>query len=204
LSLHHPYDDTLARFAAGTLAAGPSLVVSTHVAGCAECRSRVRLFEAVGGAMLEEATASSVRPELFANALKRIEETAERPTPRRVASPLDRVPMTAWRSLGGGFAWRRLTLPYAPDANIIMLKVQPGQRMPHHTHSGTEYTQVLQGSFHDDYGRYVAGDCIEADDDIDHQPTIDSDVECICLAAVEGRLRLRGFIARMVQPFLGL
>jgi putative transcriptional regulator len=112
--------------------------------------------------------------------------------------------MTPWRSVGGGFAWRRLTLPYAPKANLIMLKVQPGQKMPHHTHSGTEYTQVLQGSFHDDFGRYVAGDCIEADDDVDHQPIIDSDVECICLAAVEGRLKLRGWMARMMQPFLGL
>ncbi len=205
MSLHHPYDDSLARCAAGTLGAGPSLVISMHLAGCAECRGRVRLFEAAGGAMLETAPVSHVRPELFADALKRIEETVELPAPpRRRALPLDDIPMTAWRSLGGGFAWRRLKLPYAPDANVIMLKVQPGQRMPHHTHSGTEYTQVLQGSFHDDYGRYVAGDCIEADDDIDHQPMIDSDVECICLAAIEGRLKLRGWMSRMVQPLLGL
>ena len=204
MSLHHPYDDTLARHAAGTLGAGPSLVVSTHLAGCPECRARVRVFEAAGGVLLEEAPVSPLRPDLFAQALKRIEQAAEVPAPRRRVAPLDGLPMTAWRSIGGGFAWRRLTLPYAPDANVIMLKVQPGQRMPHHTHSGTEYTQVLQGSFHDDFGRYVAGDCIEADDDIDHQPTIDSDVECICLAAVEGRLRLRGWMARMVQPLLGL
>ncbi len=204
MSFHHPYDDTLARYAAGTLGPGPSLVIATHLEGCAECRSRVRLFEAAGGAMLEDAPESAVRPDLFARTLKRIEETVEAASPPRLASPLDGVPMTPWRSLGGGFAWRRLALPYAPSASVIMLKVQPGQRMPHHTHSGVEYTQVLQGSFHDDFGRYVAGDCIEADDDVDHQPIIDSDVECICLAAVEGRLKLRGWMARMMQPFLGL
>ena len=204
MSLHHPYDDTLARYAAGTLGAGPSLVVATHLNGCAECRARVRVFEATGGGLLDESPVCAVRPELFANALKMIDEKVETPKPRRRASPLDGIKMPPWRSFGGGFAWRRLTLPYAPDANVIMLKVQPGQRMPHHTHSGTEYTQVLQGSFHDDFGRYVAGDCIEADDDIDHQPLIDSDVECICLAAVEGSLKLRGWVARMVQPLLGL
>ena len=205
MTLHHPYDDTLARYAAARLGEGPSLVVSVHVGGCAECRARVGLFEAAGGALLEDAPVASVRPDLFAAAMRRIEGMGDiAPAPRRLSSPLDGVAMSPWRSVGGGFQWRRLTLPYAPDANLMMLKVQPGQRMPHHTHVGTEYTQVMQGSFHDDFGRYVAGDCVEADDDIDHQPIIDSDVECICLAAVEGKLRLRGWLARMVQPFIGL
>ncbi len=205
MTLHHPYDDSLARYAAARLGAGPSLVVSVHLAGCAECRGRVGLFEAAGGAMLEDAPLAALRPTLFADAMRRIEGPEEVLLPRRrSSSPLDGVAMSPWRSVGGGFQWRRLTLPHAPDANVMMLKVQPGQRMPHHTHVGTEYTQVMQGAFHDDFGRYVLGDCVEADDDIDHQPIVDSDVECICLAAVDGRLRLRGWLARMVQPFIGL
>ncbi len=51
MSLHHPYDDTLARLAAGGLGAGPSFVVAVHLAGCRECRARVALFEATGGAL---------------------------------------------------------------------------------------------------------------------------------------------------------
>jgi putative transcriptional regulator len=205
VSLHHPYDDTLARYSAGRLGAGPSLVASVHLSGCAECRARVAVFEAAGGVLLEETPAAAVRPELFAASLKRIER-AEDPGPARKprVSPLDNVAMSPWRTVGGGFSWRRLTLPHAPHANVMMIKVRAGQRMPHHTHVGTEYTQVMQGSFHDDFGRYSAGDCVEADDDIDHQPIVDSDIDCICLAAVEGRLRLRGWLARMVQPLLGL
>jgi putative transcriptional regulator len=205
VSLHHPYDDTLARFAAGRLGAGPSLVVATHLHGCRECRARVGLFEAVGGALLEEAPATPVRPELFAATLRRIEETAERPqSPARPASPLDGIAMPAWRGVGVGFQWRRLSLPHAPDANVIMLKVPPGRKMPQHTHTGVEYTQILQGSFHDDFGHYKAGDCVEADDEIEHQPIVDSDVECICLAAFDGKLRLRGWVGRLIQPWLGL
>ena len=203
MTLHHPYDDTLSRYAAGQLGAGPSLVVATHLGGCAECRARIGLFEAVGGALLHEAPAAAVRPDLFAATLRRLDE----PGPTRVpisAAPLDSVEMAPWRRVTRNFQWRRLTLPYAPDANVIMLKVAPGQKMPHHTHSGTEYTQILQGSFHDDFGRYVAGDCIEADEDIEHQPTVDSDLECICLAAFDGRLRLTGWLSRVVQPLLGI
>ena len=51
--LHHPDDDLLLAFAAGNLLNGHSLLVATHVEGCAHCRERMRLLEAVGGAMLE-------------------------------------------------------------------------------------------------------------------------------------------------------
>ncbi len=204
MSLHHPYDDTLARYAAGRLGAGPSLVIATHLAGCAECRARVGLFEAAGGALLEEAPAAAVRPDLFAAALRRIEEIAPPAPPPRHASPLDALALPPWRRIGSGLQWRRLRLDYAPDANVIMLKVAPGGKMPHHTHRGTEYTQILQGAFHDEFGRYVAGDCIEADDEVEHQPLIDSDVDCICLAAFDGRLRLQGFFGRLLQPLLGI
>jgi putative transcriptional regulator len=206
VSLHHPYDDTMARYAAGRLGAGPALVVATHLHGCRECRARIGVFEAVGGALLEEAPAVAVRPELFAATLRRIEATVEeapRPTPRPT-SPLDGIKMPPWRGVGGGFQWRRLTLPYAPDANVIMLKVQPGQKMPQHTHDGVEYTQILQGGFTDDFGHYMAGDCIEADDEVEHQSVVDSGVECICLAAFDGKLKLQGFVGRMIQPWLGL
>jgi putative transcriptional regulator len=205
VSLHHPYDDTMARYAAGRLGAGPSLVVATHLHGCRECRARIGLFEAVGGALLEEAPAASVRPELFAATLRRIEQTVEAPVKTaRPALPLDGIPMPPWRGAGGGFQWRRLTLPYAPDANVIMLKVQPGRKMPQHTHDGVEYTQILQGGFTDDFGHYMAGDCTQADDEVEHQPVVDSGIECICLAAFDGKLKLQGWVGRMMQPWLGL
>ena len=109
-----------------------------------------------------------------------------------------------WRFVHPGFRWRRVTLPEAPDANVIMLRVGAGQKVPQHTHTGTEYTQVLTGAFSDSFGRYRAGDCVEADEDVDHQPVVDPDGECICLAAVDGRLRLDSWIGRMLQPLIGI
>ena len=97
-----------------------------------------------------------------------------------------------------------VSLPEAPDANVIMLKVAASQAVPHHGHSGTEYTQVLSGSYNDSLGRYGAGDLIELDDEVDHQPVVDPEGECVCLAAVDGRLRLSGWIGRLFQPLMGI
>lgn len=205
LSLHHPYDDTLARHAAGRLAAGPSLVVAVHLAGCCECRARVALFEAAGGTLLEEACAIAPPAEMFAAALRRIEQTVER-APRRAvtASPLDALPSPPWRRLGGGLQWRRLSLPHAPQARLYMLKIAPQGRAPRYAHRGAAFIQVLQGAFHDEYGRYRAGDCIEADDGAAHRPEVDSECACVCLAAFESRPRLTGWLGRLMQPLLGL
>jgi putative transcriptional regulator len=207
---HHPSDLTLARLAGGTLGAGPGLVVATHLSGCPQCRERLRSFEAVGGAMLDEAAPVRLSPDAFARALERLDDTGPRaePQPRvlhpDLPPPLNAYEIGPWRLVGPGFRWRRLTLPESPDANVIMLRVAAGRPVPHHGHSGTEYTQVLTGSFSDALGQYRAGDCIEMDEEVSHQPVVDRDGECICLAAVEGRLRLSGWIGRLIQPLIGI
>ena len=63
---------------------------------------------------------------------------------------------------------------------------------------------MLTGSFSDSLGRYRAGDCVEMGDEVDHRPVVDRDGECICLAAVEGRLRLSGWIGRLIRPLIGI
>jgi putative transcriptional regulator len=207
---HHPSDLTLARLAAGTLGAGPRLVAATHLTGCSQCRGRLRSFETVGGAMLDGAPPGRLSPDAFARALERLDEPDARAEPAvRVLHPGLPPPLNAceigpWRFVSPGFRWRRVTLPESPDANVIMLKVAAGRSLPHHGHSGTEYTQVLTGSFTDALGQYRAGDCIEMDEEVSHQPVVDRDGECVCLAAVEGRLRLGGWIGRLIQPLIGI
>jgi putative transcriptional regulator len=205
VSLHHPFDDTLARHAAGRLAAGPSFVVAVHLAGCCECRARMAMFEAAGGALLEEACAVAPPAELFAAALRRIELAVER-APRRPAtlSPLESLPAPPWRRLGPRLQWRRLTLPQAPQARLYMLKVAPHGTAPSFAHRGAAFIQVLQGAFHDEDGRYRAGDCIETEDGAAHRPVVDSEAACLCLAAFESRPRLTGWLGRWLQPLLGL
>ena len=206
---HHPSDDSLARLAAGTLGAGPQLVVATHLSGCPRCRGRLRTFEAAAGAMLEDAAPARLGPDAFARVLRQLDaDPPASPEPSvlhpELPPPLQAYEIGPWRFVHPGFRWRRLSLPESRDANVIMLKVAAGQAVPHHGHSGTEYTQVLTGSFADALGHYRVGDCVEMDEEVDHQPIVDPGGECVCLAAVEGKLRLSGWVGRLIQPLIGI
>jgi len=207
---HHPSDFSLARLAGGTLGAGPRLVVATHLSGCPQCRRRLTSFEAAGGVMLDEAEPARLSAEAFQRALGRLGDADPRaePQPRvlhpDLPPPLNAYEIGPWRQVGRGFQWRRLRLPESPGANVIMLRVAAGQPVPHHGHSGAEYTQVLSGSYSDALGRFGAGDCIELDEEVRHQPVVDPDGECVCLTALEGKLRLSGWIGRLIQPLIGI
>jgi putative transcriptional regulator len=209
---HHPRDETLLSLAAGRLGVGPQLVVATHLSGCAQCRGQVRAFEAIGGALLAEPAFEDRASSLLAGALSRLEAppAAVAPPRRRAAglaeppAPLSRCDIGPWRFIQPGLHISRVTIPGEARADALLLKFGAGARAPRHGHDGTEYTQVLAGVFTDAIGRYQPGDCIEADEDVDHIPTVEGDAECICLAAVDGRLRLHSFLGRLLQPLLGL
>lgn len=220
---HHATDETLMRFAAGRLPAGPARVVAVHLAGCAICRARVAEFEAIGGALLEEMEPAPMAPDAFAAALSAIEAENRSPGARAPApspssgrapyvlpggiplpEPLRDCEIGPWRWIGIGVRASAIRLPEDPAARLTLLRVGAGRKLPEHGHFGTEFTQVLSGSFSDSYGRYMPGDLSEMDHEIEHQPIVDSDGECICLAALEGGMRLNGFFGRLIQPFVKL
>jgi putative transcriptional regulator len=76
---------------------------------------------------------------------------------------------------------------------VRLLAIEPGKRMPRHTHEGQELTLVLQGSFADATGAYAKGDVATADASIDHQPQAGGRELCLCLAVEDAPLRLTGF-----------
>jgi putative transcriptional regulator len=212
---HHPSEETLARYAAGTLAAGPAIVLATHLEGCAACRSHVADFETVGGLFLAGMPPTPLAPQALAQTLARL-DAGEVPPPHQPAraahlpagielpAALHGCDIGRWRWLAPGMRSSRIRLPDAPHAGIMLLRVGPTRKLPQHGHTGIELTQILSGSFSDRRGRYLPGDIMEADDAVHHQPIVDPDGECICLIAIEGKMRLRGLIARLMQPFVGI
>ena len=66
---HHPSDETLAAFAAGTLDEARALVVATHVALCPHCRGAVQMMEAVGGALIKTIAPAAMSDGALADAL---------------------------------------------------------------------------------------------------------------------------------------
>jgi len=211
---HHATDETLLRYAAGTLATGPRIVVEAHLSGCPVCRARVREFEALGGAVLEESEPSRLSANALANVLSRI-DAGEMSEPVRSDMPVHidgvRLPdslrgcdIGRWRWIGPGMRMSRIGVPGDPDANLILLKVGPGRALPDHGHVGAEFTHIVSGSYTDRLGQFGPGDLAEVDEDVEHQPIVDPDEDCICLAAMEGRMRFNGFIGRLLQPIFGI
>ncbi|RAZ90512.1 transcriptional regulator [Mesorhizobium hawassense] len=213
---HHPSDETLFRHASGTLEPGPRIVVAVHAGGCPVCAGRIGEFEAFGGSLLQEIEPEEMETGALDRAMAMIEADSSgrrktAPAPRlaradvgiRLPEALEGCGIGPWRWIGPGVRWSRVTLAGDVDANVMLLKVAAGRRLPEHTHVGSEYTHVLKGAFSDARGRYGPGDLDEADDDVQHQPIVDDDGECICIAAVEGQTKLRGLFGRLIQPLFG-
>jgi putative transcriptional regulator len=221
---HHPGDELLLACATGTLEAGHALVVGAHAEGCAHCRARLCTFEAVGGAMLETLEPADMARDALARTMARID--APRPArdlaglaasaaiasaawpelPAGAAWPrsLQGCEVSRWRWLGPGMRWSRVRLPHDPAANVFLLRIGAGKCLATHTHSSSELTQVLYGSFDDGRAVFGAGDFDEADGDIHHQPVVQAGSECICLASVQGKVVFDNVVARWLGAAIGM
>jgi putative transcriptional regulator len=214
---HHPADDLLLGLAAGNLSAGPTLLVASHVERCAHCQAQVRFLEMLGGALLEDLPPETLSSQALAKTLAAIDAPA---APARRAAPERGLPAlpqgvewprafegctaTGWRWLGPGMRWSRVTLPHDSAANVFLLRIGAGKKLPFHTHSDCELTQVLCGTFQDGRALFGPGDFDEADGSIRHQPVVDATGECICLASVQGRVLFEGAVARALGSLVGM
>jgi len=213
---HHPADETLARFAAGTLGAGPALVIETHLAGCARCCDQAARFTVAAAAMTLNLEPVGMSDGALPRALLAIDaaqdpQSYEAALPRRprrwppgvsVPSALRSRDIGRWIWLAPRVRISRVAVPEDPRSSVILLWVGPGTALPEHGHSGMEYTQVLAGSYHDAMDTYRPGDLLEAGSEVEHRPVVDTVSDCVCIAAVEGPVRFRGWLGRILQPFV--
>jgi putative transcriptional regulator len=216
---HHPGDDLLIAYAAGSQDEPVALVVATHLALCPRCRKEVERLEALGGVLLEEQEAEALAEKSLEQALARLDEAAPdepaRPSrqPARRSAEVDPVVPRPLRDyLGDGLdqldwtAFRGLEkvelLPEFPSFRTRLMRIKSGTAMPTHTHDGSELTLVLAGGFSDESGHFVRGDVAEADPSVNHQPVADPGEDCLCLAVTDAPLRLTGPFGRLLNPFL--
>lgn len=209
-------EELLLRYAAGQLRPAPALVVASHLAMSPSSRRFVAGLESIGGTLLADEPMAELSAGLFERTLAELDTPVrpERFAPVRphealdmgvpLPEPLARRSISRWKWLGPGMRFARVEMPEDPDHNLVLLRVPAGRALPEHSHSGEELTLVLKGAFHDETGRYGVGDLIHEDEETDHTPAVDMDGECICLAAIEGPMRIKSWLGRMVQPFLGL
>jgi putative transcriptional regulator len=209
---HHLPDDILMGYAAGALPQAFDIVVATHVSLSDDARARLSSFEAVGGAVLSEMEGAEIEHDSLERTLARIgrgvPREVERPSaPRTFPEPLRKFvggdeDAVAWRSLGRG---TKQCLLHAEDgASARLFYIPAGQVMPEHGHRGMELTLVLKGAYRDGHDRFARGDVEVANEDTDHTPVAEAGEDCICLVATDSRLRFKGLLPRIAQPFLGI
>jgi putative transcriptional regulator len=216
---HHPPDDTVLRYANGTLPEAPAIVVATHLSFCPACRHRMETYEMLGGSMLETVPPATLSPDALSATLARLDVTngggsrtdpnsgprarPDLPSGMEWPQALRHYDIPGWRFVVPGVKWTALSLTGPESGQLLLVRGVAGAKLPSHGHDGTEYTCVLTGSFSDSNGTYTVGDLIEATEDHDHQPIVGPEAECVCVIAIEGHLRLHG-LARLLQPFLGI
>jgi putative transcriptional regulator len=209
---HHMPDDLLMGYATGSLPPVFDLVVATHVSLSDDARARLAGYEELGGVVLSEIEEAEISEDSLECTLARITGEGERartasapdgifPEPLRRAAGGD-VDAVKWRNLAMGA--KQCVLQSEDGASARLLYIPAGQAMPEHGHRGMELTLVLQGAYRDEADRFARGDVEFADEDTDHTPVAEPGEDCICLVATDSRLRFKGWLPRIAQPFLGI
>lgn len=209
---HTIQDEWLLSYAAGALSPGRSLMVASHAAYHDDVQGKVADAEAIGGAMLDSMSAADVDRRVLERLLGQLDAAPpEIVTPRATdifPEPLAEfvgggVDSLRWKFMGPGMSHVRLW--NGPnDERLWLLRARGGVEVPEHGHNGEEWTLILKGAFQTSAGRYGVGDIDVADESVEHQPIIEPDEECICLALTHGPIRFKSLAARIAQPFIGL
>lgn len=212
---HHPEHTMLLAFAAGTLDLGQHAAVATHLMYCPHCRRLTRQMEFVGGEVIANIPPAPMSADALACVDARLHEPVGVAAPHRTASTssLDapaipdfvrRYPIGKWQWVAPRVHLRRIELPEESPTRVFLLRSGPGTKMLQHSHTGIELTCVLSGAFAHEGGYFGPGDFDLGDDTVDHQPMVQDGEDCICFVAMQGDLRLNGFLGRVMQPFVRL
>ncbi len=212
---HHPSESQLEAFAAGTLDQGQHIAVATHLVHCLDCRAWARSLEHVGGEVLAALPPAAMSSGAFGRIAARLDE----PTPRITANAMlpaslaeipglpsfvRRLPAGQWIWVAPSLYVRRVALPESGGTRVFLLKPNAGTRLLPHAHTGFEMTCVLTGSFSHDGRRYGPGDFDLGEPGVDHEIAIGPEGDCISLVAMQGELKLKGLLGRIVQPLISL
>lgn len=223
---HHPNQETLLSYAAGSLPAGLALVVGCHLQYCPECRVSVNAGEVLGAGLMVALTPKALSARARTNVLEQLDanlseskHAEKRDVHEEKANSNAPVPETIPRLLHrflqedsfDALPWKRTIAPglkqiilNCDEGDVRLLRIAAGKRMPVHSHRGSELTMILRGGYSDSVGKFNAGDVADLDASVEHQPVADSDEDCICLAGMDAPLAFRGWLARLIQPIVGM
>jgi putative transcriptional regulator len=202
---HHPPQDCLVEYAAGTGSEAAALAMAAHVSFCASCAGEVSALEAIGAALVDSAPSEAPGPGAFDKVLAALEGPAPAgaatvidPNTERLLAPLG-VPRVVWSYLAAGAAaagWRllvpgvaRVDLRVGTEGTTArIVRLRPGLEIPLHDHGGDEYTVIFTGALADDEGRFARGDISVRATGARHIQRVERGEPCVALVINEGPL----------------
>ncbi len=214
----HPSSDMLLKYSMGNTTEAESLIISCHIAYCAECKEELKKYETIGGYYLSNHKELSVSKDLWKNILVKVdgldqEQYQTNYTSHSIKSYLSnfdiKIPSTLSEYLGSDFDtknWKSSinNIKYKDikfeDRNISgkLLEIPANKSMPKHGHEALEATLVLHGGYSDEKGGYNKGDLVVASSDEVHSPVSDSS-GCICLVVYSGSLQFKGLLGSILN-----
>jgi len=220
---HHLDDATLMSMSAGALPEALAWVAAAHLERCGHCRSRLADLDMLGGALLETVEPAPLSEGLSERMAAHFDADNVRSFPARrargpharsmekseVPAPLQKLvgptlDELRWHWLAPGIREHAVEMPAHSRGTLRLLRIKAGMRIPEHGHAGSELTLVLRGAYHDRFGRFGPGDVADLDEEVEHEPRVDPDGECICLVATEKKARFKGVLSRVLQPLTGM
>jgi putative transcriptional regulator len=229
---HHPTDNILVEFAAGTLDTAQAVAVNAHLHFCTKCQQNIKKMEQTGGAMLDSLDPEALAENSFDKLLSAIEVMAAKniytnhgtddtltnnkadlrgEEAVKIARDYGRLPNIVAKMMSQkALKWRYINSSLQTSHliagqnvhQVSLQKISAGGVAPEHDHSGTEMTVVLKGSFSDKEGIYQEGDFILKEPGQIHQPISARNEDCLCLSVESAPVKLTGFFGRMVNPFI--
>ncbi|ARN73430.1 ChrR family anti-sigma-E factor [Oceanicoccus sagamiensis] len=208
---HHPAPELLTAFSAGSLQLSHALCVSTHLERCDECRANLMRLNSMGAKMMEDLKPARASEDLKSSVLAMLDDAPkEEPA---VINRDSRIPRALQQFIPDDYdslQWHHVSpsiqaAKLVTDSNgskVEMLRIKPGGQVPSHTHTGDEYTLLLEGSFSDESGIYKEGDFVVRDGRHKHKPMVTEDKECICLTVTDAPIEFTGFFTRWLNPIL--
>lgn len=214
------FGEIYSSYAAGCLDPAFCLLIETQAALRPDVSRAVARAEAIAGMFLENEDAVAVSDGAAAKALAMIDayEADQAPDPAIVhqanqgldeflalPEPLRETALTSfqtrkWQSLTQGI--RRLKLEADSQAEIELYRIEPGCKVPRHSHKGSEITLVVAGGFSDETGSFEAGDISVKGPRDTHQPVGDMDGVCYALAVRDAGLKFTGAMG-LIQRLIG-
>lgn len=210
----HPSPELLVRYSAGTISPAMSFVIAMHIKHCDVCKQQQNSLEAFGGVSIESSSHEEMTDSAFEALMGLIDDNEQidalNPSVEDAAIASDYMPIlerlankdydgVEWQHVAKKISHAELAID---DQNnkIELLKFSSGAKIPSHTHKGNEYTVILEGSYSDEMGEFVAGDFIHLTGEHHHKPVAGKE-GCVCIAVTDAPMEFTGPIGPILNFF---